>query len=85
MTTHAQVEAFKDGLILADIRYVFENGTVIEVYPDENRGLLYAKSPEYALPVHVVVEDALEEGVIITVYVPDKRKWIANNQRRKGK
>lgn len=26
ITTHAQMEAFKDGLLLVDLRYVFENG-----------------------------------------------------------
>ncbi len=30
ITTHAQVEAFKDGLILADWRYTFEHGELID-------------------------------------------------------
>lgn len=32
ITTHAQVEAFKDGLLLSDLRLVFETGEVIELY-----------------------------------------------------
>lgn len=32
ITTHAQVEAFKDGLTLADLRYTFEHGALIEAY-----------------------------------------------------
>lgn len=83
ITTHAQIEAFKDGLLLADLRYIFEYGEVIEIYPDERRGLLYANSPEYGLPVHIVVEDTPTEGVVVTAYVPDKSKWIANRKRRK--
>ncbi|MCL4300109.1 MAG: hypothetical protein KJ077_30525 [Anaerolineae bacterium] len=53
-TSHAQVEAFKDGLLLADLCYIFECGQVVEIYPDDNRGLLYEKSPEHGLPVHIV-------------------------------
>jgi hypothetical protein len=84
ITTHAQIEAFKDGLLLDDIRYVFENGEVVEIYPDDSRGLLYAKSPEFNLPVHIVVEDTPLEGVIITAYVPDRRLWTADKRRKKG-
>ncbi len=85
ITSHAQVEAFKDGLLLADLRYVFEEGDVIEIYPDEQRGLLYADSPEHGLPVHIVIEETPEEGVVVTAYIPDKGLWIANRQRRRRK
>ena len=84
ITTHAQIEAFKDGLLLADLRHTFENGEIIEIYPEENRGLLHAKAPEFNIPVHIVVEDTLAEGVIITAYVPDKRLWTADKRRKKG-
>ncbi len=85
ITTHAQVEAFKDGLLLADLRYVFEHGEVIEVYPEEYRGLLYAHLAEYDLPVHIVVEETPEEGIIVTAYIPDRRKWIADRRRKRGR
>lgn len=84
ITTHAQVEAFKDGLLLADLRYTFEHGELIEAYPDENRGLLYADVPAIDMPVHIVVENTPHEGVIITAYVPDRRLWV-NNRIRKPK
>ena len=83
ITSHAQIEAFKDGLLLKHLGYVFEQGEVIEIYPDDNRGLLYAELPEYRLPVHIVVEDTPEEGVVVTAYIPDKRKWIADKRQRK--
>ncbi len=83
ITTHAQVEAFKDGLLLAELRYTFEHGEVIEIYPDDNRGLLYARLPEHNLPIHIVIEDTPEEGVVVTAYIPDKRKWTADKRRRK--
>ncbi len=82
ITTHAQIEAFKDGLLLSDLRYVFEHGQAIETYPDEHRWLLYANLLEIDMPVHIVVEDTPNEGMIITAYVPDSRKWIADKRRR---
>ncbi len=85
ITSHAQVEAFKDGLFLSDLRYTFEQGEVIEIYPDDHRGLLYTKLPKRDLPIHIVVEDTLDAGVVVTAYLPDKRKWIADKQRRKAK
>ena len=56
------MEALKDGLLLADLRYTFENGQVIEVYPDDNRALLYADLPQYNLPAHIVVKQAPVEN-----------------------
>lgn len=85
ITSHAQVEAFKDGLFLADLRYTFENGIVIEVYPADQRGLLYTELPEQNVPVHIVLEDTLEAGVVVTAYVPDRRRWIANRRRYSSK
>ena len=82
ITTHAQVEAFKDGLTLADLRYTFEHGALIEAYPDENRGLLYANVPTIAMAVHIVLEDTPTQGVIVTAYVPDRRLWIENRSRK---
>jgi hypothetical protein len=83
ITTHAQVEAAKDGLLLADLRFVFEEGRVIEEYPEERRMLLYADTPADGIPAHIVVESAEAEGVIVTAYVPDPDIWIANVRRRR--
>jgi hypothetical protein len=85
ITTHAQLEAFKDGLLLADLRYVFDHGQVIEIYPDEQRGLLYTVLPENQMPAHIVVEATPEAGVVVTAYIPDQSQWIANKQRRKSR
>ena len=82
ITTHAQVEAFEDGSLLSHLRYTLEKGEVIESYPEDNRGLLYADVPTIALPVHIVVESTPDEGVIITAYIPDKRMWALNKRRR---
>jgi len=40
----------------------------------------------FALAIaHIVVEDTPEAGVVVTAYIPDQNKWIANKQRRKSK
>jgi hypothetical protein len=85
ITTHAQVEAFKDGLLLADLRDVFEYGEVIELYSKERRALLFAHLEEYDLPVHIVVEETADEGVIVTAYVPDHSLWLEDRRRKRGK
>lgn len=82
ITTHAQVEAFKDGLVLADLRHTFEHGDLIELYPSESRGLIYATVPAIDMPVHIVIEDTPNEGVIITAYIPDRRLWTKNRVRK---
>jgi hypothetical protein len=83
ITTHAQVEAAKDGLLLVDLRFVFEKGRVIEEYPEELWTLLYADTPTDGIPAHIVIEDAEAEGVVVTAYVPDPDIWIANVHRRR--
>ncbi len=85
ITAHAQVEAFKEGLLLSDLRYTFEQGEIVEIYTEDHRGLLYTKLPKLDIPVHIVVEDTPEAGVVVTAYIPDKRKWIADKRRRKAK
>jgi len=82
ITTHAQIEAAKDGLLLADLRHVFEHGRIIEAYPDVSRVLLYAITPTHNLPAHVVIEDTNDAGVVVTAYVPDRDVWIDNVRRK---
>ena len=85
ITTHAQVEAAKDGLLLTDLRHIFEQGRIIEFYSERQRFLLYEHTLNDQIPVHIVIEDTPDAGVIITAYVPDKRIWIANMKRRRPK
>jgi hypothetical protein len=84
VTTHAQVEAFKEGLQLADLRHVFETGKVIEEY-EGGRALVYGWPRTVGLPVHVVIEAAPEEVVLVTAYVPDESEWIGYSRRRRRK
>jgi len=56
---------------------------LIEEYPDENRGLLYADVEVIDMPVHIVIEDTSNEGGIITAYIPDRKSWIGNRIRKR--
>lgn len=82
ITTHAQVEAFKDGLTLADLREVFQTGTIIEDYPGQGRALILGRSVGSKLPAHIIIEESADEVVIVTAYIPDDRLWIEGRRRR---
>ena len=82
ITTHAQVEALKEGLQLDDLRHVLETGKLIEEY-EGDRGLLYGWAVTIRLPIHLVVEVAEDEVVVITAYVPDPSDWIGYTRRRR--
>jgi hypothetical protein len=84
LTTHAHVEAFKEGLQLADLRRVFETGKVIEEY-EGGRALVYGWAQTVYLPIHLVIEAAPEEIVLVTAYVPDDSEWIGYSRRRRRK
>jgi hypothetical protein len=90
LTAHASIEAMKDGISPADIRYTIFHGRVIEEYPErEYPGietcLIYAMLPT-RIPVHIVVDLVVEESVVVvTAYVPDRVQWIASQMRKQTK
>lgn len=90
ITGHASVEAVKDGISPADIRYVIFHGKIIEEYPERDYPdiqtcLIYAKLSTNA-PVHVVVDVVVEQSVVVvTAYVPDRKRWIASQKRKRKK
>ena len=67
---------------MADLRNVFEHGQVVEDYPAERRALLYASAGINQMPVHIVIEEGENEGVIVTAYIPDPSLWIGSMRRR---
>lgn len=77
LTTHASIEATKDGISPADIRYVIFHGKIIEEYPERDDSdietcLIYATLPT-KIPVHIVVDLVVEQSVVVvTVYIPDR-------------
>ena len=88
LTTHAYLEALKDGISAENIEYAIFHGKIIELYVErEYEGiescLIYARLTTN-IPVHVVIDlIASESVVVVTVYVPDRGQWIASRVRKK--
>lgn len=86
VSDHAITEARKDGIApqtVSLLEWVAIHGKVIEEYPERERMLVYAEEPENLLPVHIVIEYSLmEEPVIVTAYIPDRRYWIKDQIRK---
>lgn len=77
LSEHALFEAHKESLRAKDVFYAVFNGQVVENYYDRRRVLIAGPSREYDLEIHVVCDYAdADEIVAVTVYVPDRPKWI---------
>ncbi len=87
VSDHAIIEARKDGIepeTVKKLEWTAINGEVIEEYVERERLLIYADLADDNLPVHIIVDYSfLEEPVIVTSYVPDRRYWIKNKIRKK--
>jgi len=81
--SHALTEAKQDGVTPEDVVYVILTGKIIEEYPDRQRMLIYGTMAN-KLPLHVVCDYSAEDLIIIpTVYIPDSRKWIKFQIRKR--
>jgi hypothetical protein len=86
---HAIVEGRKDGITPRDVRHVLLSGEIIEEYPERCRCLVLGYTDD-GIPVHVTLEfcDWLEapdqDIVVVTVYVPDKARWLRNRKRKRA-
>jgi hypothetical protein len=85
ITTHARVEALKDGLLPDDLEHAAMHGEIVEEHPDRDRVLLLDYAPTSGLPVHVVLEYVAGdlEAYIVTGYVPDDALWHPGYKTRK--
>ncbi|HLB24908.1 MAG TPA: DUF4258 domain-containing protein [Nitrospirota bacterium] len=83
ISQHAFIESAKEKIEDEDIRYAILNGAVIEAYPEDTRGssLLVSGKIRDGKPLHVVLGIALDEPVIITVYIPSPPKWKSPTER----
>jgi hypothetical protein len=69
-----------------EVREVLFHGEVIEDYPEDVRGhscLLLGFGLD-GRPIHVVCAPKVDYLAIITVYLPDHRKWDADYKRRRA-
>ncbi|MCH8291458.1 DUF4258 domain-containing protein [Candidatus Poribacteria bacterium] len=85
ITTHAAVEATKDGVSPKDVKQIILTGKIIESYPDRERHLIYGMLSDMSnLPVHVVVDYSNDDQIVaVTAYVPDDKEWIASQKRKR--
>lgn len=82
ISNHGRIRMFQRNITTEDIKEVIINGEIIEDYPDDEpcpSVLLLGFSDER--PIHVVVSQCMDHARIITVYIPEKDKWINNRIR----
>ena len=87
VTIHAHQEMAEDTVLLADVRSVLADATLLENYPEHRRGACCLACGRAAdgRDIHVVCTTSLEVAIIITVYVPKPPKWISPFERGKTK
>jgi hypothetical protein len=83
VSIHAQQERLDDDLDVTDVEQALLTGEILEEYPDDPRGesclmLGFATGR----PVHVVLGWARRQAIrrrtlrVITVYIPQRPKWV---------
>lgn len=70
-----------------EVRQALQSGEIIEDYPEDRpyvSCLVYGRTRQ-GRPLHVVCAPVPEEEtlIVITVYEPDRERWIEYRQRRK--
>lgn len=81
---HTRERMIERNIRIKDVKEAIENGMIIEEYVDDKplpSYLIYGKTSELR-PIHVVVGVDEDVAAIITVYEPDKNKWIDFIRRR---
>jgi Domain of unknown function (DUF4258) len=82
---HAVKRMFQRSLTVVDIEAVVRGGIVIEDYPTDvpyPSCLLFATI--VSTPLHAVVARTQAKGdcIVVTVYVPDPKRWTADFKTR---
>ncbi len=83
ISNHARVRMFQRNISTDDIRRIIEYGEIIEDYPEDEpcpASLLLGVTE--GRPCHVVIAQCIDHARVITVYIPEKDKWIDNRIRR---
>ena len=83
ISNHARVRMFQRNILTEDIRQVIAQGEIIEDYPDDEPcpSALFLGFTA-GRPCHVVVSQCEDHARVITVYIPEKDKWIDNRVRK---
>ena len=83
ISNHARVRMFQRNISTEDIRRIIAHGEIIEDYPDDEpcpAALLLGFIEER--PCHVVIAQCEDHARVITVYIPEKDKWVDYRTRR---
>jgi hypothetical protein len=76
ISEHAMFEARKEGLQATDVFHAVFNGHILERYYERGRVLIAGPSAKFDIKIHVVCDYADDSLVVVTVYVPDRPKWV---------
>lgn len=85
VSEHAAERYRQRGIKAKDVRYVIENGEIIEQYPDDYpfpSCLIYGNDTNGKI-IHVCVSDEGSSSRIITAYYPSSNKWESDYKTRK--
>ena len=86
ISKHARIRMFERNISTDEMVGVVLNGEIIEEYKNAKpcpSGLMLGFSD--GIPYHVVVAQCDDHVRIITVYKPEKERWINNRVRRSKK
>jgi hypothetical protein len=83
ISNHARVRMFQRNISTEEIENVITSGEMIEDYPDDEPcpSALFLGFTK-GIPCHIVVAQCIDHARIITVYQPEKDKWIDYKIRR---
>jgi len=85
ISLHGEKERYAEDITIKDLERAILNGEILENYPDDQRGrsclvLGYSNNR----PIHVVCGYSKHQWIrILTVYLPQKPKWL--NERTRAK
>ncbi len=85
VSLHGHAEMVEEDISYDQLCEALSNGSVIENYPEHQRGACCLVCGQTTLGryVHVVCTTSLDVVIIITVYEPQLPKWVTPYQRRK--
>ncbi len=83
ISNHARIRMFEKNITTHEIKDIINKGEVIEYYPDDK------PCPSVLLlgfvnnnPYHIVVAECNDHARIITIYIPNNKRWIDRRKRR---